>query len=64
MKWDYDRKEVNDKKLESLLTEKGAEGWELVYAHRGLERRAGKDYDSWEVIFKRPSWRGSAEKKT
>lgn len=63
MKWEYERKEINDKRLDAFLTEKGEEGWELVHAHRGLERRAGKDPDAWEVILKRPKTDGSRESK-
>ena len=60
MKWEYDRKEINDKRLDAHLAEKGAEGWELAYAHRGIERRAGKDPDAWEVIMKRAKKEKSA----
>jgi hypothetical protein len=54
MNWEYERKEVADKRLDAYLAEKGNEGWELVHAHRGKETRAARDPDWWEVIFKRP----------
>jgi hypothetical protein len=54
MIWEYERKEVADKRFDSYLTEKGNEGWELAYARRGKETRAARDPDWWEVIWKRP----------
>ncbi len=54
MIWEYLRKEVADKRLDSFLTEKGDEGWELAYVRRGKETRVNRDPDFWEVIFKRP----------
>ena len=54
MIWEYDRKEVHDKRLDAHLAQKGSEGWELAYAHRGKETRVNSDPDIWEVLFKRP----------
>ncbi|MBY0525276.1 MAG: hypothetical protein K2R98_17850 [Gemmataceae bacterium] len=54
MNWDYERKELHDRRLDAYLAEKGAEGWELTYAHRGKDTRVNTDPDMWEVIFKRP----------
>lgn len=52
--WEYERKEVSDKRLDSYLTEKGAEGWELAYARRGRETKIARDPEFWELILKRP----------
>lgn len=54
MMWEYERKEVNDKRLDAYLAEKGMEGWELAYVRRGKETRVARDPDWWELIFKRP----------
>jgi hypothetical protein len=54
MTWEYERKEVHDKRLDAYLAEKGKEGWELAYVRRGKETRVNRDPDLWEVIFKRP----------
>lgn len=54
MIWEYERKEVNEKRLDNLLAEKGAEGWDLAYARRGKQTRVNSDPDWWELIFKRP----------
>lgn len=54
MLWEYERKEANDKRLDALLIEKGNDGWELAYAHRGKQTRVNTDPDWWELIFKRP----------
>jgi hypothetical protein len=53
MKWEYERREVTDKRLESYLAEKGEEGWELAYARRGRMTRVAQDPEYWEVILKR-----------
>jgi hypothetical protein len=54
MKWEYERKEVGDKRVDSYLIEMGEAGWELAYARRGRETRANRDPDFWEFIWKRP----------
>ena len=54
MIWEYERKEIHDKKLNDYLAEKGAQGWEMCYCHRGKLTRVNSDPDFWEVIFKRP----------
>jgi hypothetical protein len=54
MKWEYERKEVADRRLDAYLTEKGEEGWELAYANHGVVRRAGVDNETWDIIMKRP----------
>ena len=50
----HERKEVNDMRLDNLLAEKGADGWELAYARKGKQTRVSSDSDWWELIFKRP----------
>ena len=54
MQWDYERKEVADRRLDSYLAEMGSAGWEMVHCHRGRETRVGRDPDFWELIWKRP----------
>jgi len=54
MQWDYERKEVGDRRLDSYLAEMGSAGWEMVYCRRGRETRANRDPDFWELIWKRP----------
>jgi hypothetical protein len=54
MMWEYERKELHDKRLDMYLLEKGNEGWELAYVRRGKETRVNRDPDIWEVILKRP----------
>jgi hypothetical protein len=53
MIWEYERKEIHDKRLNEYMAEKGAEGWEMCYCHRGKQTRVNSDPDLWEVIFKR-----------
>ncbi len=60
MKWEYERKEVSDKRLDSFLKEISEEGWELAYVRRGRETRANRDPDFWEMILKRPKREGSS----
>ena len=54
MIWQYERKELHDKRINDYLAEKGREGWELCYCHRGKITRVNNDPDLWEVILKRP----------
>lgn len=54
MLWEYERKELPDRRFDAYLVEKGNQGWELVYARRGKQTRVNSDPDWWEVIFKRP----------
>lgn len=54
MIWQYERKEVADKRFDVYLTEMADQGWELVYVRRGKETRVARDPDFWEVIWKRP----------
>ncbi|MGE3808432.1 MAG: hypothetical protein AB7K24_27530 [Gemmataceae bacterium] len=60
MQWEYERKEVADRRLDAYLAEKGEAGWELVFAQHGVERRAGRDGEAWDVILKRPKTNGLA----
>jgi hypothetical protein len=53
MQWEYERKEVSDKRLDSYLVEMGTAGWEMVYCRRGRETRVNRDPDFWELIWKR-----------
>ena len=54
MMWEYERKEVADKRFDAYLMEMANQGWELAYVRRGKETRAARDPDWWEVIWKRP----------
>jgi hypothetical protein len=54
MTWEYQRKELHDKRIDQFLADQGAAGWELIYAHRGKATRVNSDPDMWEVILKRP----------
>ena len=58
MIWQYERKEVPDKRFDAYLTEMADKGWELVYVRRGKETRVARDPDFWEVIWKRPKVEG------
>lgn len=53
MIWQYERKEVADKRFDQYLNEMADQGWELVYVRRGKETRVARDPDFWEVIWKR-----------
>lgn len=64
MLWEYERKEVNDKRLDAYLAEKGSEGWELAYCRRGKQTRVASDPDWWELIFKRAKTEPAAEGQT
>lgn len=37
-KWDYQTKVINDADLDSKLSEYGNDGWDLVFARRGVDR--------------------------
>ena len=54
MIWQYERKEVADRRFDKYLTEMADQGWELVYVRRGKETRVARDPDFWEVIWKKP----------
>lgn len=58
MIWQYERKEVADKRFDAYMTEMADQGWELVYVRRGKETRVARDPDFWEVIWKRPKTNG------
>jgi hypothetical protein len=60
MIWEYERREVADRRFDAYLKEMADQGWELFYARRGKETRVARDPDFWEVIWKRPKQEAAA----